>query len=92
MVSSYLGLNLPRQQESVYHALSSLSCLRKLRHLNLNLPLTSTELPREDDIHWNPISGLPAPLIRPQPAPQISADYCKETFNYMLRGQEKSPD
>lgn len=82
-----MGLNLPRQQESVYRALSSLSRLQKLRHLNLNLPLTPAELPKVDRAHRNPpwdMSGEPVQRPAPQPAPEISADYCKGLFNHML--------
>lgn len=81
------GLNLPRQQESVYHALSSLSRLQKLRHLALNIPLTPAELRAVRNPPWD----MPGHRQSgPQPGSEISADHCKEIFNYMFGEQEKS--
>lgn len=71
--------------------MSSLSRLQKLRHLELNLPLTSSELPKVNGVHRNPPWGMSGEPVQ-WPAPEISADYCKELFNHMLGEQEKFLD
>lgn len=83
-----LGLNLPRQQGSVYHALSSLSRLQKLRHLVLNIPLTPAELRAVRNPAWD-MTGQRIRQSDPQPGPEISADFCKGIFNYMFGEQER---
>lgn len=85
-----LELNLPRQQKSVYHALSSLSRLQKLRHLNLNI---SAELPELDGAHRNPpwdMSGEPVQRSLPSPLLGSLPTTVKSYSTIFLRSKRNS--